>query len=76
MSHVYLNEDPELCVCRGKGEYWAVGKSPVIFNVFSVYPDFPDLDQMLVPCQYHRAASLSFEDYEMLDAAGIVTPKG
>ncbi len=84
---VYLNEDPAICVCQGKGEYWAVGEhgQSLILNVFPAYrrddgtlvaPDFLDLDQMLITCRYHRAAVLSFADYEMLSAAGVALPSG
>ncbi len=82
MSHVYLDEDPELCVCRGAGEYWAVGEpgQSLILNVFCPYrgadgrlvqPDFPGLLQVLVPCRYHGTGDFSSTDAEMLQSFGI-----
>ena len=91
MPYVYLKDDPEQCICRGTGEYWAVGKAPLISNVFApvyfdpddpshtprrVDPGFHDLDQMLVPCAKHRTPVLSFADCEMLDECGIALPSG
>ncbi len=85
MSQVYLNEDPELCVCRGAGEYWAVGEPGQcsILNVFCPYrdaagrlvqPDFSGLVQLLLPCRYHGTGDFSSTDAEMLQSFGIAAP--
>ena len=91
LTPVYLKDDPAQCICRGAGEYWAVGKAPEVFNVFAPFwidpddpeqvrhridPDFPDLDVQLVPCEKHRNPGLSFADFEMMDLCGIALPSG
>lgn len=85
MKSRYLNDDPDLCVCRGTGEFWGVGEPGqcIILNVFPPYrrkdgtlvaPDFDGLDQMLVPCVKHCIKGLSFHDIELIEACGIALP--
>lgn len=69
---VYIHIDPEKCVCRGAGQYWAVGESPAIYNVFSVYPRMPYLDERLMSCELHgSAARFTVDDAIALEDLGI-----
>lgn len=55
MAHVYLSDNPELCVCQGTGWFWAVVVSGSIANVFPVPPAFEHLPAELVRCPKHAA---------------------
>ncbi len=80
---IYLNEDSAICVCQGKGEYWAIGErgQSIILNVFTPYrrsdgtlvpPDFDGLVEVLLPCRYHGTArEMTEADDAMLTELGI-----
>jgi hypothetical protein len=86
MAHIYLSDDPAVCVCRGSGEFWAIRQpgEPEILNVYSPYrkddgtlidPYFPGLDRELVVCEKHALGEAwNAADQEMLIVAGILPP--